>query len=276
MGFDTGAVTRDATRQTGFSYILNHGAERTPLFSIGANAAFCLEDIPRALIESSRCLLLFFAGILPSLDGAPLLELARRCRQADTAILVDVSDATDANYAGIELYMPCVNLVVNEEEGFRLTGRKGPEAILRALDAGSDAGAMFRGVTRRDGVTLSLPSRAAGNTWMCPRRAMAGRCATSSAPATPFAPAWPLISARIISTTRHGKLDYRAAEQFRRGGSLLPFKSHARYSPVHLDGCRGAARQLDIIVSDQSGDAHNPSLRSRARARNFIFFSFRA
>ena len=158
MGVDTGGVRRDPERQTGFSFILNHGEERTPLFSRGANTAFCLEDIPTEVIESSRCLLVFFAGILPALDGAPLLELAQRCKAANTAIIVDVSDAIQADYTGIEHYMPIVNLVVNEEEGFRLTGVKQPEAILRSLDNKVDAGTMFRGVTRKDGVTFSLPN----------------------------------------------------------------------------------------------------------------------
>ena len=221
LEMDIAAVTRDAERQTGFSFILNQGDERTPLFSIGANASFCLKDIPLALVESSRTLLVFFAGVLPALDGAPLLELAKKCNASRTAIIVDVSDNTHADYSAIASYMPFVNLVVNEEEGFRLTGEKGSLDVLHALDAACDAGAMFRGVTRKDGVMLSLPA-AHGRQYLDVPSPCYGRPVRNvSGAGDAFRAGLAAYISRHYNAYLAGTLDYSAACRFAAGVSYL-------------------------------------------------------
>ena len=77
MGVDTSGVVRDSQAATGFAYLVDHGAERTPFYAAGANARLSLADIPADLYERSRFVLIFFAGALPALDGAPMLDLVR-------------------------------------------------------------------------------------------------------------------------------------------------------------------------------------------------------
>ncbi len=156
LGIDCAAVTRDAALPTGLAFVVDHGTERTPFFSPGANRAFCRADIPAALIQESRCVLLFFAGALPSLDGEGMAGLVADCRRAGTPVILDASDSTAADYRALRSYLPDVNLVVNLEEGRRLTGQGDARAAARALaDACGNAPAgTFVAVTRADGAAL--------------------------------------------------------------------------------------------------------------------------
>lgn len=158
IGVDTTGVVVNPCRKTGFSFILDHGCERTPFYSAGSNDAFCLDDIPAEYCENSRCMLIFFAGALPSLDGGPMLELVKRCCDAGTAIIMDVSDGTGADYSAIMSYLPYTNLIINSEEARRITGDDSPIGALKVLDAAGAETGMIRGVTRKSGVTLSVPS----------------------------------------------------------------------------------------------------------------------
>jgi sugar/nucleoside kinase (ribokinase family) len=156
LGTDCRAVTRDPTLPTGLAFVVDHGTERTPFFAAGANRAFCREDVPAALIDGSRCLLLFFAGALPALDGQGLADLVASCRRSGTMVILDVSDSTSAEYGALRSYLPHVNLVVNAEEGRRLTGRGDAGEAARALaDMYGDAPpGTFVAVTRSSGVSL--------------------------------------------------------------------------------------------------------------------------
>lgn len=148
LNVDTSGVTRDADRSTSLSFIVSHECERTPFYSAGANAAFCLEDIPTDVIESSRCVLIFFAGALPGLDGDPMLQLVRKCHEAGATVILDVIDSATADYAPIPTYLPYVNLVVNTDEARRLTGKQSPEEMLTDLEAMAGNGSHFLAVTR--------------------------------------------------------------------------------------------------------------------------------
>ncbi|HET6453225.1 MAG TPA: PfkB family carbohydrate kinase, partial [Armatimonadota bacterium] len=151
---DTSGVRIATDHSTGFAFVLNHGNERTPFYSAGANSAFCLSDIPTRFIEESRCMLIFFAGALPSLDGGPMLELVKRCHAAGTTVILDASDSISADYRPIPSYLPNANLVVNQEEGRRITGKESACEILESLaHPGS-----FTAVTRLDGVSLLTPN----------------------------------------------------------------------------------------------------------------------
>lgn len=131
---DTSGVTRDPDRSTALSFIISHSGERTPFYAAGANAAFGLDDISPDVIESSRCVLIFFAGALPSLDGDPLRTLVRQCHTAGATVILDVIDSATADYAPIPTYLPYVNLVINSEEGRRITDRQSPEEMLAGLE----------------------------------------------------------------------------------------------------------------------------------------------
>ena len=157
LGIDRSGVVRDASRSTGYAFIVDHGSERTPFYAAGANDAFCLEDIPKDFYEDSRCMLIFFAGALPSLDGGPMLDLVRRCHNSGTIVIMDVSDGIGADYDGLHSYMPYVNLVVNSEEGRRITNEESPGDILRSLyDMSKQDGKNgFVAVTRSEGVAIA-------------------------------------------------------------------------------------------------------------------------
>lgn len=152
---DTNGVTRDPDRSTALSFIVSHEGERTPFYAAGANAAFGLEDIAADVIESSRCVLIFFAGALPSLDGDPMLRLVRQCHTAGAAVILDVIDSATADYGPIPTYLPYVNLVINSEEGRRITGRQSPEEMLAALEAMAGDSSNFLAVTRQGGAAVS-------------------------------------------------------------------------------------------------------------------------
>jgi 2-dehydro-3-deoxygluconokinase len=152
---DTSGVSRDPDRSTGLAFILSHDSERTPFYAPGANAALGLRDIPAEVIESSRCLLIFFAGALPSLDGDPMLQLVRKCREAGTTVILDVTDSATADYAPIPTYLPYVNLVINSEEGRRLTGRQSAGEMLADLEIMAGDSSNLLAVTRQGGVLVS-------------------------------------------------------------------------------------------------------------------------
>jgi len=159
LGMDTEAVSRDDSNATGFAFILNQDGERTPFYAAGANAKFSLDDIPPGFCEESRCALILYAGALPALDGKPMLEMVRRCREGGTVVILDVSDSVEADYGALPSYLPHANLVVNGEEGLRLTGMREPERILNALANMAPQEPppnSFLAITRREGVLFSV------------------------------------------------------------------------------------------------------------------------
>jgi sugar/nucleoside kinase (ribokinase family) len=154
LGVNMSGVTIERDRPTGFSFVLAGGGERTPFYSAGTGSDFGPSDIPAAFVEDSRCMIVFFAGALPSLDGAPMLELVKRCHAAETVVILDTSDGVLVNHSDIPSYLPYANLVVNREEGRRITGKESPREILESLaQKGS-----FVAVTRPDGVSLMTPA----------------------------------------------------------------------------------------------------------------------
>ena len=76
-------------------------------------------------------MLVFFAGALPSLDGAPMLELVRRCQRPAPPSSWTSATASRPITGPFASYLPYVNLVVNSEEGRRITGKETPREMLR-------------------------------------------------------------------------------------------------------------------------------------------------
>ena len=157
LGVDCAAVTRDPRLPTGLAFLVNHGTERTPFFSAGANRAFCREDVPASMCTDSGCVLIFFAGALPSFDGDGMRDFVATCHGAGTPVILDVSDSTAGDYTALESYLPFVNLVVNSEEGYRLTGKRSSVEVVRSLAemaGGAHPEDGFRAATRSDGVSV--------------------------------------------------------------------------------------------------------------------------
>lgn len=154
LGVDMSGVTVDPQRPTGFSFVLAGAGERTPFYSAGTGADFGQADVPDAYIEGSRCMVVFFAGALPSLDGAPMRELVKQCHAVGTVVILDTSDGVLVDHSEIPSYLPYANLVVNRNEGKRITGKDSPREILDALAVPG----CFAAVTRPDGVSLVMPT----------------------------------------------------------------------------------------------------------------------
>ena len=155
MGVDATGVVIDDNLSTGAAVVLNHTSERTPFYDQGANAAFGVGDVPREYIESCKVFLIFFAGVLPSLDGQPMLDLVRACHENGAAVILDLSDKLGADYSSVIDCLPYVNLVVNSVEAERMTGCKEPsEAVKRLYGMAGDAlGIKCLAVTSSDAVS---------------------------------------------------------------------------------------------------------------------------
>lgn len=158
-GIDTSAVTIDSTRSTAISFIACEDGERTPFYSAGANEAFCLADIPESWLAGCKCLLVFFAGALPSLDGEPMLQLLEKCRELGVPVILDTIDSVGTNYEWLWSYLPLANIVLNLEEGKRVSGKTDSLEALRVLTESEhrvDGQSGFAAITRSDGVSFSL------------------------------------------------------------------------------------------------------------------------
>ncbi len=151
LGVDTCGVVLDQQASTGFAFVLDHGGERTPFYSPGANANFSLSDIPQAFRQRLRCLLVFFVGDLPSLDGQPMRQLLQECAANGVVAMLDVTDRVGADYTSISSYLPHASLVVSAEEGRRMTGERTPAGILAGLHSLSERRSHLLAVTWSDG-----------------------------------------------------------------------------------------------------------------------------
>ncbi|MHB0999218.1 MAG: carbohydrate kinase family protein [Armatimonadota bacterium] len=232
---NTAGVVVDPERKTGFSFILDQDNERTPFYSAGANEVFCPDDIPDDLCERSRCLLIFFAGTLPSIDGQPMLELVKRCHETGTAIIMDVSDGTSADYGAIHSYLPYVNLIINSEEARRITGKNSPIDSLKYLDAMAAGDGMFRGVTWKAGVTLSVPEHE-GRRYIDIPSPFYGRHVDGVVGAgDAFRAGLAAFICLHYEDFTHGELDYQAAGLFASAVSYLYLSRLCDVRPFNLD-----------------------------------------
>ncbi len=129
-------VRRDETATTSTTVVLvTSGGERSFLHLVGANAKVGSDDVPGALLSTSKVLHLGGYFILPGLDGGPAATLLRRARDAHCTTTLDV--AWDATGRWMTLLAPCLPhldvLFGNVDELGACAGEREPARIAAAL-----------------------------------------------------------------------------------------------------------------------------------------------
>lgn len=115
--------------------------ERSFLHVAGANARLAPEDVPDALLTSSRFIHLGGYFVLPALDGPPAAMLLRRARAAGCRTSLDMAwDAHGRWMSALEPCLPHLDLLFgNRDELARVTGADDPArmaVLLREMGVG--------------------------------------------------------------------------------------------------------------------------------------------
>lgn len=102
---------------------------------VGANGRLVPEDVPDALLASTKILHLGGFFLLPGLDGEPAARLLQRARRAGCRTSMDV--AWDAQGRWMETLAPCLRhldfLFGNQDELAQLARTRTPREIARRL-----------------------------------------------------------------------------------------------------------------------------------------------
>lgn len=100
-GVDCDGLTRVAGPQTSATILpIRPDGGRPPLHVVGASKSLTLDLVPWDVIESAKVLHLGGTGLLPSLDGAPSVELLRRAKQAGLTTTLDFIPTKDPAFPG--------------------------------------------------------------------------------------------------------------------------------------------------------------------------------
>ncbi len=129
-------VVRDDTIRTSTTVVaVSTSGERSFLHLPGANAHLVPQDIPSAVIPSSRVVHLGGYFLLPGLDGAPSAELLRRAKTAGCRTSLDVAwDARGRWMQALEPCLPHLDLLFgNRDELTQVTGSDEPAWMAASL-----------------------------------------------------------------------------------------------------------------------------------------------
>jgi len=129
-------VRRDDTASTSATVVaVTSNGERSFLHLVGANARLGPDDVPEALLRSSKAVHLGGYFILPGLDGAPAAMVLQRARAAGCTTSLDV--AWDAKGRWMTLLAPCLPhldvLFGNVDELGHCAGEREPARIAASL-----------------------------------------------------------------------------------------------------------------------------------------------
>jgi sugar/nucleoside kinase (ribokinase family) len=166
----TRLLARDAARTTSFSFAaVGASGERAFLHTTGANAAFCLDDIPLEEVRPRKFLLVAGSMLMDTFDGEQTAELLREARRHRVTTLLDTVFVESAGadewqrrvgpaLAHLDYFIPSF------PEARALSGEEDPEAAARLFhDAGVrntaiklGAGGVF--VREASGAEHSIPA----------------------------------------------------------------------------------------------------------------------
>lgn len=105
-GVDTHGVVRDAHVTTSASVVLvSSDGERTFLHAPGANARLAADEVDLDALYGARCLHVGGAGLLESLDGAPLARILEGARQRGLATSLDTAWDASGRWGRV---VPCL------------------------------------------------------------------------------------------------------------------------------------------------------------------------
>lgn len=122
----------DETCSTASSMVMIDSAgERTIIHAMGANAAFCLNDIDLDIVKNAKILLIAGTFLMPSFDGEGTTDLLKYAKQHDVICCMDTAwDSTgewlgkiESTFKFLDWFMP------SYDEAVELTGKKDPAEI---------------------------------------------------------------------------------------------------------------------------------------------------
>lgn len=135
---DTSGVCRSAESNTAFSFVMvPEDGQRRLYHTMGVNRTYAIQDVDRAIIAASKVLHVAGAALMPSLDGAPTVELLRDAQSQ--GVITSLDPVFKPGIA--DVILPCLPhldiLLPNRDESVDITGLSDPIEQLRFyLDKG--------------------------------------------------------------------------------------------------------------------------------------------
>lgn len=130
LGIDVANVRRSRTRPTSATVIINvRGDDRRYLHVIGANSDLTLADVDFSVLEHGRVLYVGGYLAMPAFSAADLKRLFREAKKRSLTTVLDVVIPAGApvSLAQVEPTLPYTDYFLpNEDEAYRLTGRRNP------------------------------------------------------------------------------------------------------------------------------------------------------
>ncbi len=131
LGIDVAHIRRSRTRPTSATVIINvRGDDRRYLHVIGANSDFTLSAVDASVFENSRVLYVGGYLAMPAFGAADLKHLFREAKKRSLTTVLDVviPAGSPVSLAAVEPALPYTDYFLpNEDEAYRLTGRRNPD-----------------------------------------------------------------------------------------------------------------------------------------------------
>ena len=140
-GVNTDHICFKSGAQTSGSMLpIRPNGERPGLHCIGANALFCLEDVPLEVLSSASFVHVGGFFLMPKFDGADTVKVLKTAKEFGATTTMDVLGFPREKMA--DLIMPCMPyldyFMPNLEEAAMITGLSDPDEMCRVfLDSGA-------------------------------------------------------------------------------------------------------------------------------------------
>jgi len=137
-GVDTSAIVVDPEVGTSATMVMVHGdGERSFLHYPGANARVQPSDMPDAILERAKIVLVAGTNVMPGFDGEPAAQVLRRAREAGATTCLDtVWDATGRWLEIVAPMLPHADLFLPSiAEAAEIAGETEPAKIAEKLMA---------------------------------------------------------------------------------------------------------------------------------------------
>ncbi|MFT3946138.1 MAG: carbohydrate kinase family protein [Agriterribacter sp.] len=128
----TAGLKMDAAYCTAASMVMiDSSGERTIIHAMGANAAFCFDDVKLDIVRQASILLIAGTFLMPSFDGAGTVALLRYAKQHGVICCMDTAwdatgqwlDSIGTSLEYLDWFMP------SYDEAVELSGKKEPAEI---------------------------------------------------------------------------------------------------------------------------------------------------
>lgn len=126
-------VRKDGVQTSGSMLPIRPNGERPGLHCIGANAHFCLADVPPSVLQGAKFVHIGGFFLMPKFDGCDTVKALQLAKEAGATTTMDVLGFPREGMA--ELILPCMPyldyFMPNEEEAAMITGLSDPDAMRR-------------------------------------------------------------------------------------------------------------------------------------------------